>query len=87
MKSFTIAAVLFLVSYGSYEAVYANVVEDEHYVMSMEDIALLDRLEPPQPGYEYARCRKGDCYIVTTGERIGEGPDGIYMVWSTSEEK
>lgn len=54
--------------------------QDEYYVMSMEDISLLERLERPTEGYEYARCRNNDCYIVTTGEIIGEGPDGIYLV-------
>lgn len=56
--------------------------QDEHYVMAMDDIALLERLERPQEGQDYARCRNNDCYIMTTGERIGEGPDGIYLVWA-----
>lgn len=82
MKSFVIAAML---SFSL--PVLASSDHDDHYVMSMEDIALLDRLEQPEPGYDYARCRNNDCYIVTTGERIGNGPDGIYMVWATNEKE
>lgn len=73
-----------LVALGLVLATQVQAIQkDEYYVMSMEDIAVLDRLEKPQKGQDYARCRDNDCYIMTTGERIGEGPDGIYLVWET----
>lgn len=60
--------------------------EDDYYVMSMEDVAELDHLPTLEAGMEYARCRENRCYIMRTGEEIGQSPDGIYAVWPNDEE-
>lgn len=51
-----------------------------------EDLELLNRLEVPGPGQEYVRCKSNRCYIIVSGEVIGSGPDGVYLIWSINEE-
>lgn len=54
--------------------------EDIGYTPRQEDVVMLDMLPLPGAHQAYARCINTECYIMETGELIGEGPDGVYLV-------
>lgn len=53
----------------------------EPYRVSWEDRMALSQLPEPDNGGQWVRCRDNNCYVMMTGEQIGEAKDGLYLVW------
>lgn len=58
------------------------------YQISHEDQNTLEMMDEEYGAQkrngEWARCHKDRCYILRTGEVIGQGQEGIYLVFPAS---
>lgn len=65
-------------------ACFQSVALADYTINEQDESVLLALGEIPEEGMEYVRCKHNLCYVIQTGEFIGEQADGIYLVWVDS---